>query len=200
MPAAPGGDPAGTLGQQQQGVACSAFTCLTLPDYKHTPTAQAAGQQMPPCRCHPPTGGCRLDTAHCAATTQHLKPAAAWCAAAGGAGGSSGSNFTDFIEFQHSDDESGGEAEELLHPNGTSGAHQHAAGGQDWTWGKLLKDIWKVNHNLYQQQGAAAGGSRLCWWQPVCCLGRCSASERRQAGRQLPQLSWSSCCLAPPEV
>lgn len=68
-----------------------------------------------------------------------------------GAGGS-GVNFTDYIEFQHSDDGSGGEAEELLHPNGVSSSTHHPA--EDWTWGKLMKDIWKVRQQQQQQRHA----------------------------------------------
>lgn len=74
-------------------------------------------------------------------------PSAAAAAGVVGRGGS-GSNFTDYIEFQHSDDEAGDEAEELLHANGV-GTSSHAAAsggsGEDWTWGRLLKDVLKVS-------------------------------------------------------
>lgn len=63
------------------------------------------------------------------------------CTHAGTTGGS-GVNFTDYIEFQHSDEEAGDEAEELLHPS--NGVGSSAAVSEDSSWARLLKDIWKV--------------------------------------------------------
>lgn len=105
------------------------------------------------------------------------------CGCAVSVAGSTGSavNFTDYIEFQHSDDEAGDESEELLHTNGVSGSG-HAAPLDDWTWGKLLKDIWtpgtdaesaRVNHAFTPEGGSGAfkaGDSRAqhgCW-QAAC--------------------------------
>lgn len=85
------------------------------------------------------------------------------CGCAVSVAGSTGSvNFTDYIEFQHSDDEAGDEQEELLHTNGVSSSG-HAAPLDDWTWGKLLKDIWRpgtdaesarVNHAFTPEGGS----------------------------------------------
>jgi hypothetical protein len=71
--------------------------------------------------------------------------------------GDSGGNFTDYIEFQHSDD-SGAESEELLHhANGNSSSRPlNLPTAEDWTWGRLLKDIWKVRNMIHQ---TAAGFS-----------------------------------------
>lgn len=56
--------------------------------------------------------------------------------------GDSGANFTDYIEFQHSDEEAGDDTEELLHPaNGAGTSSSHV--GEDGSWARLLKDIWK---------------------------------------------------------
>jgi hypothetical protein len=65
--------------------------------------------------------------------------------------GDSGGNFTDYIEFQHSDD-SGTESEELLHhANGNSSSRPlNLPAAEDWTWGRLLKDIWKVGNRKCQ--------------------------------------------------
>jgi hypothetical protein len=82
---------------------------------------------------------------------QCLLPDVLLCAGSAG----SGVTFSDYIEFQHSDDEAGDEAEELLYHNGVSSSGLTAL-GEDWTWGRLLKDIWKVwartQHVKLQQQ------------------------------------------------
>lgn len=86
---------------------------------------------------------------HCPLPTPlHSRGPCVWCAAGRG---DSGGNFTDYIEFQHSDD-SGAESEELLHhANGNSSSRPPSLPtAEDWTWGRLLKDIWKVRHMTHQ--------------------------------------------------
>jgi hypothetical protein len=90
-----------------------------------------------------------IDPALCWARHHMPMPVCLPAAAGVGGGGGSGSNFTDYIEFQHSDDEAGDEADELLHANGVGSSSSHAAGaasgaGEEWTWGRLLRDTLKV--------------------------------------------------------
>lgn len=140
---------------------------MKVPPPPHN-TSQHAVLQYPLAQCvpdaHPPLS----------------PPLARFDAGAGAGAGSSTatSSFTDYIEhFQHSDDmldepqqqrereRDDEEAhEQLLHPHrggggGGGGGISSYYGMEDWSWGKLLKDIWKVG--TYRCFGR--GVQRVLW-------------------------------------
>jgi hypothetical protein len=63
--------------------------------------------------------------------------------------GRGSSTLDSYIEFQHSDEDTTEEGAELLQAaNGFSSSSgsrlEHAPPREEWSWGRLLRDIWKV--------------------------------------------------------